>query len=264
MTTEIYVFFTAVLLVQLVTLAVLLRGRLPTVFEPVAAPGKNTDTIIVDTCALIDGRIQDLLSAGFITGQLYIPRRVIEELQYLADHGDAHKRSRARFGLDVVQRLQDTAKSQVAVLERGQDSEAEVDDLLISLTKTYQASLYTTDYNLNKVARIHDVSVLNVNELAQALRPIHLPGESVTVKIVQKGEGPAQGVGYLEDGTMTVVENAANRIGQQITGEVERMLQTEAGKMIFARAGKRGDQGNGGPKTHRSGQPNRGKQRQKT
>lgn len=249
MPTELYVLLAAVLLLQAATVYFINKKQGSTNSKQNVK--KGSDTIIVDTCALIDGRIQDLLNAGFITGQLYIPRRVIEELQYLADYGDAHKRSRARFGLDVVQNLQEKSKEQVSVLEDKSDSSQEVDDLLIELAQKYEASLYTTDYNLNKVARIRDVQVLNVNELAHALRPIHLPGESVTVKIVQKGEGSAQGVGYLEDGTMTVMENAANRIGQHVTGEVERMLQTEAGKMMFARA-QRKSNGNSSNKQPRN------------
>lgn len=251
MPTELYILLIAVLLLQAGTLFFISKKQHGSTNIKQSVK-KGSDTIIVDTCALIDGRIQDLLNAGFITGQLYIPRRVIEELQYLADYGDAHKRSRARYGLDVVQNLQEKSKQQVSVLEDNSDSSQEVDDVLIELAQKYEASLYTTDYNLNKVARIRDVQVLNVNELAHALRPIYLPGESVTVKIVQKGEGASQGVGYLEDGTMTVMENASGRIGQHVTGEVERMLQTEAGKMMFARAPRKNHTGNSQNKQQRN------------
>lgn len=190
--------------------------------------------IILDTCALIDGRIQDVMKAGFISEQLFIPQRVVEELQFLADHGDAHKRSRARFGLDVAQNLQDFAPNKVTIIE-GEYPHKPVDDVLILLAKEYGAALYTTDYNLNKVARLHGVNVLNINELAHAIRPILLPGENVTVKIVQKGESRTQGVGYLEDGTMAVIEGAAQLVGTQVSASIDRMLQTEAGKMVFAR-----------------------------
>lgn len=200
----------------------------------VPAPHKM---IILDTCALIDGRIRDLVKAGFIVQRLGVPKRVIEELQFLADHGDTHKRSRARFGLDVVQTLQDNNDEQVVIIEGGSE-DAPVDDVLVTLALEHDAALYTTDYNLNKVARIRGVLVLNVNELAHALRPIYLPGDTVTVKIVQKGEGSSQGVGYLEDGTMTVVDGASGRIGVEVTAHVERMLQTEAGKMVFATLGR--------------------------
>lgn len=204
---------------------------------------KSSDggTIILDTCALIDGRIQDLVKSGFVAQQLYIPQRVIEELQFLADHGDAHKRSRARFGLDVAQTLQELAPSKVTLIS-GDFKDKQVDDVLVLLAKRYNAALYTTDYNLNKVARIHGVNVLNVNELAHAIRPILLPGEKVTVKIVQKGESRTQGVGYLEDGTMAVIEGAAQLVGQQVSASIDRMLQTEAGKMVFARMERKDQQ----------------------
>lgn len=258
-TTETYILLAGTLALQATTLyMVALRHKR----RPEESPARSTGSgaVIVDTCALIDGRIRDLLDAGFITQQLYIPSRVVQELQYLADHGDAHKRSRARFGLDVVQKLQEASHDQVSVIEDSEGSDEQVDDVLVSLALEHDASLYTTDYNLNKVARIHGVPVLNVNELAHALRPIHLPGESVTVKIVQKGEAHSQGVGYLEDGTMTVVEGAAQRIGQHVTAEVERMLQTEAGKMVFARMGR----GNGNGAGHQQRKaPSANRQRNK-
>lgn len=210
-------------------------------------------SVIVDTCALIDGRIRELARAGFITQRIYVPKRVLEELQYMADHGDAYKRSRARYGLDIARSLQeDIGNDQVEVIGGAEDVR-EVDDALIELALERNASLYTTDYNLNKVARIRGVKVMNVNELAHALRPVFLPGESVTVKVVQKGESSMQGVGYLEDGTMTVIEGAASRIGTVVNAKVERMLQTEAGKMVFASIDRnaRGDTSKG---QHAAGQ----------
>lgn len=226
-----YIVIAAVLALQAATIFKLRTTQRPD--TPAAKGSAEQSSIVVDTCALIDGRIQDLVKAGFVTQRLYVARRVIEELQYLADHGDAHKRARARFGLDVVQSLQEAAPEQVTIIENVQQ-DIPVDDALVKLALQYNAALYTTDYNLNKVARIHGVHVLNVNELAHALRPIHLPGEKVTVKIVQKGESHTQGVGYLEDGTMTVVEGASKRMGAHVTADVDRMLQTEAGKMVFA------------------------------
>lgn len=247
----------AVIILQVATLTVVYR-RKPATMSPVSQENTAKTAIILDTCALIDGRIRDLLDAGFITQKLYIPQRVIEELQYLADNGDAHKRSRARFGLDVVQGLQDAANERVAVIEstKADTADLEVDELLVQLALEHSASLYTTDYNLNKVARIRGVTVLNVNELAHAIRPVHLPGEQISVKIVQKGESASQGVGYLEDGTMTVVEGAAQRIGAHVTAEVERMLQTEAGKMVFARLERVNSHGNNGNKRRRSDKSN--------
>lgn len=198
-------------------------------------PRQRRSSVVLDTCALIDGRVKELVTTGFIDAQLIIPQRVIDELQYLADHGDAHKRSRARFGLDVVQDIQAIATTDVIILHDNLDRSMETDTALIDIAHKQGAQLYTTDYNLNKVARIKGVNVLNVNELAHALRPLRLPGETIEVKIVQKGASNAQGVGYLEDGTMVVIENTSRRIGQKVIARVDRMLQTEAGKMVFAK-----------------------------
>ncbi|HXH27246.1 MAG TPA: PIN domain-containing protein, partial [Candidatus Acidoferrum sp.] len=164
--------------------------------------------MIMDTCALIDGRIIDIAKSGFVTQNLVIPQFVIAELQYLADNGDSHKRERARFGLDVIRDLQDMRRVTVMIAREQFPNIKEVDDKLIALAKQYGAMLYTTDYNLNKVAQIEGIHVLNVNELAQALRPHRLPGEKLEIKITQVGQDKTQGVGYLEDGTMVVVEKA--------------------------------------------------------
>jgi uncharacterized protein YacL len=195
---------------------------------------KTGQTTILDTCALIDGRILELTNNGFMSGPLIIPQFILGELQHLADGSDAHKRERARFGLEVVQQLQ--ANNAVAVIIDNTEYPdiKEVDDKLVALAQKRQARLYTTDYNLNKVADIKGVTVLNVNELSQQLRPLALPGESKTIKIVQKGSNRNQGVGYLEDGTMVVVDGAARSIGKTVTAEVTRIHQTVAGKMIFA------------------------------
>lgn len=190
--------------------------------------------ILLDTCALIDGRIIAIAQSGFLSQRIAIPQFVIAEMQYLADHGDSHKRERARFGLDVVRELQGMEHTHVSITRDDFANLREVDDKLIALAKRYSAMLYTTDYNLNKVAQIEGVSVLNVNELAHALRPHHLPGEQIDIKIAQVGQDPSQGVGYLEDGTMVVVEQAGRKIGQRLHVEFSRMLQTQAGKMMFA------------------------------
>lgn len=190
--------------------------------------------LILDTCALIDGRIIDIAKAGFIPQSVVIPQFIIAELQFLADHGDSHKRERARYGLDVIRDLQDLRRTKVTIAREQYKNIKEVDDKLIALAKQYGGMLYTTDYNLNKVAQIEGVVVLNVNELAQALRPRRLPGERVEIKITQLGQDKTQGVGYLEDGTMVVVEKAGSKLGQRIMVEFSRMLQTQAGKMMFA------------------------------
>ena len=190
--------------------------------------------LILDTCALIDGRIVELSKSGFVPDELIVPEFIVHELQMLADGTDSQKRSRARYGLDVVKELQDSRHCTVTI-DRSKILEKQAtDDKLVALAKKTGAQLYTTDYNLNKVAEIEGVRVLNVNELAQQLRPIALPGEHMKIKIVQRGSNPKQGVGYLDDGTMLVVDGAANQIGKTIEVEISRMHQTVAGKMLFA------------------------------
>ncbi len=203
-----------------------------------ANPKQDSKTIL-DTCALIDGRIVELTNNGFINGPVVIPQFILSELQHLADGSDAHKRERARFGLEVVQQLQAANQPDVVVDSSEFSDIKEVDDKLVALAQKLQARLYTTDYNLNKVADIKGVTVLNVNELAQQLRPVALPGETKSVKIVQKGSNKNQGVGYLDDGTMVVVDGAVRAIGKTIDVEVTRIHQTVAGKMIFAELKKR-------------------------
>jgi len=189
--------------------------------------------MILDSCALIDGRITELCRLGFVPDELIVPDFVIHELQMLADGSDSHKRERARYGLDVVRELQDSKHANV-IIHRSAKSNQPTDDKLVALAKRLGAGLYTTDYNLNKVADIEGVQVLNVNELAQQLRPTALPGERKTVKVLQKGSNPKQGVGYLDDGTMIVIDDAANQINKIVEVEVTRIHQTMAGKMLFA------------------------------
>jgi len=190
--------------------------------------------LVMDTSGLIDGRILEIARSGFTPGQLIIPQFVIKELQLLADGNDSHKRERARFGMDVVKELQNTKSCNVIISTQEIKDIKTTDEKLVVLAKKLGAQLYTTDYNLNKVADIEGVTVLNVNELAQHLRPVALPGELKTIKIVQKGSSRDQGVGYLDDGTMVVVEGGARKIGKKVDIEVTRMHQTVAGKMIFA------------------------------
>lgn len=190
--------------------------------------------MVTDTSGLIDGRIVPIAKAGFVPQLIIVPRFVVAELQFLADNGDSQKRERARFGLDVIRELQELRVVEVAIARDDYAKIAEVDDKLIAIAKAYGAMLYTTDYNLNKVAQIEGVAVLNVNELAHALRPPLLPGEKVEIKITQIGQDKTQGVGYLEDGTMVVVERAASKLGQRLVVVCSRMIQTQAGKMMFA------------------------------
>lgn len=190
--------------------------------------------LILDTCALIDGRIVELSKLGFVPDTLIVPEFVVHELQMLADGSDTHKRDRARYGLDVVRILQDSKSCEVLIDQTRIEDKHEVDDKLVELAKRLSAQLYTTDFNLNKVADIEGVKVLNVNELAQELRPVALPGERKEVKIVQKGSNPQQGVGYLEDGTIVVIDKAAQYQGKKVSAEITRIHQTAAGKMLFA------------------------------
>ncbi len=190
--------------------------------------------VVLDTSAIIDGRILELTASGFMPENLVIPQFVLAELQMLADGKDPHKRERARYGLDVVKQLQESKNCKVRIERGAFEQIAEVDDKLVALAKQLKARLYTTDYNLNKVADIEGITVLNVNELAQQMRPIVLPGETRQVKIIQKGSSPKQGVGYLDDGTMVVVDNAAGKIGKSVSVTFSKTFQTQAGKMLFA------------------------------
>ncbi len=191
--------------------------------------------VILDSCGLIDGRIIEIHKAGFIGAPLIIPEFIIAELQLLADGKDAYKRERARFGLEVAKQLRAEPGGTVNVSTQAFPTIKAVDDKLVALAQRVPASLYTTDYNLGKVAAIKGVTVLNVNELAQHLRPSALPGEPVTVKLIQKGQTKNQAVGYLGDGTMVVVDDATKLIGKTVELMVTRSHQTASGKMIFAK-----------------------------
>lgn len=197
-------------------------------------PGLGGRRIILDSCALIDGRIIELVKTGFVGDELVIPKFILRELQHLADGSDSHKRERARFGLETAITLQEIAKK-VTIEDADYASTLKTDDKLIILAKERKGALCTTDYNLNKVASVEGVQVLNINELAQGLRPVALPGEQHTVKIVQKGSNKNQGVGYLDDGTMIVVDGGSKYIGRTVHVVMDHMLQTVAGKMAFAK-----------------------------
>lgn len=192
-------------------------------------------SMLVDTSVLMDGRVVDLAKTGFLLGQVIVPKSVMAEMQFLADGADHAKRERARMGMDVVKQLQDILKGSFKLLQDGIRTENGVDERLISLAKETDSSILTLDYNLNKVAQVEGVQVLNINELAKSLRMVHLPGDFVSIELTQKGQGSDQGVGYLSDGTMVVVENAKKHIGKSVEIEIIRSLQTDAGKMMFAK-----------------------------
>ena len=196
---------------------------------------KQARPILVDTSVLIDGRIIAVAKSGFIGDTLVIPRSVIGELQFLADNADHEKRARARYGLDVVKELQNMPHVQVEILQDGSKAAEGVDERLLNLAKKHSAVICTIDYNLNKVAVVEGIAVLNVNELAQSLRMAYLPGEKMLLELVQKGQDAHQAVGYLQDGTMVVIEHASKNIGQTVEIEFIRSLQTAAGRMMFAK-----------------------------
>ncbi len=201
--------------------------------------GSKKSFKILDTSVIIDGRIADIAETGFLDGVLVIPQFVLRELQLVADSADSMKRNRGRRGLDILQRIQKMPDLNVQILEDDFPHLRDVDMKLIELAKTYDCKIVTNDFNLNKVAQLHGVEVLNINELANALKPIVLPGETMRVFILKEGKEYNQGVAYLDDGTMVVVDNAKKMISKTIDVSVTSVLQTTAGKMIFGRYDER-------------------------
>jgi len=190
---------------------------------------------LLDTSAIIDGRIADMADTGFLDGTLAVPEFVLHELQMVADSSDGSKRQRGRRGLDILQRMQSNPQLTVEIIEEDYPQIKEVDLKLIELAKKLRAKIVTNDFNLNKVAHVHKVPVLNINDLANSLRPVVLPGERMNIVILKEGKEYNQGVGYLDDGTMVVVDNARRLIGRAIEITVTSVLQTASGKMIFGR-----------------------------
>ena len=203
------------------------------------------DVKILDTSVIIDGRIADVAETGFLTGTLIVPQFILRELQQVADSPDSSKRQRGRRGLDMLNRLQNNNSLDIQIVETDFPSVREVDLKLIELGKQLDAVIVTNDFNLNKVAQLRGVTVLNINELANALKPVVLPGESMRVFILKEGKEYNQGVAYLDDGTMVVVDNARRLIGKNADIAVTSVLQTTAGKMIFGRLAEDADTGNG-------------------
>lgn len=195
-------------------------------------PGKKN---ILDTSVIIDGRILDILDTGFLAGELVVPRFVLNELQLIADSSNPLKRTRGRRGLDILNMIRSNSTSDVVIDETDYGEISAVDEKLVRLTKNLNGNLLTNDYNLNKVAELNGVQVLNVNDLTNALKPVVLPGETMLVNIIKEGKERGQGVGYLDDGTMIVVEGGRNRIGREIEVMVTSVLQTAAGRMIFSK-----------------------------
>ncbi|MBN1147833.1 MAG: PIN domain nuclease [Anaerolineales bacterium] len=194
--------------------------------------GRN---ILLDTSVIIDGRIADIARTGFLAGTLLIPRFVLNELQYIADSPDVLRRQRGRRGMEVLAQLQKDTTVPVRISDIDVEGVREVDDKLVVLARQLRSPILTNDYNLNRVADLQGVAVLNVNELANAVKSVFLPGESISVNIIQEGREAGQGIAYLDDGTMVVVEDGRGRINNRVDVTVNKILQTAAGRMIFAR-----------------------------
>jgi uncharacterized protein YacL len=205
-----------------------LRGAL----QQESAPGNDN---ILDTSVIIDGRIADVCETGFLDGRLVVPQFILTELQAVADSSDNLKRNRGRKGLDVLQRLQRHPDLDVVLLEQDYPGIREVDQKLVAMAKDLRGKLVTMDFNLNQVAQLHGIQVLNINDLANALKPVVLPGETIHVFILKQGKEERQGVAYLDDGTMVVVDDARNAVGSTIPVTITSVLQTTVGKMFFAR-----------------------------
>lgn len=221
----------------------MLRSRLPGKGGE-SNPNSNPDgsdtqtgerTILLDTSVIIDGRIADIARTGFMVGTLMIPRFVLNELQYIADSADSLRRQRGRRGMEVLSQMQKESTVPVRISDIDVEGVREVDDKLVILARQLRSPILTNDYNLNRVAELQGVIVLNVNELANAVKSVLLPGESLVVNIIQEGREAGQGVGYLDDGTMVVVEDGRTQINTQANVTVTKVLQTAAGRMIFAR-----------------------------
>jgi uncharacterized protein YacL len=192
-------------------------------------------TILLDTSVIIDGRVADIAKTGFLPGPLIIPRFVLNELQYIADSSDSLRRQRGRRGMDVLTELQKATSVVVRISDVDVEGAKEVDDKLVILARQMKCPILTNDFNLNRIAELQGVVILNINELANAVKSVVLPGEIMTVNVIQEGKEANQGVGYMEDGTMVVVENGNKFLNKQITVVITKILQTAAGRMVFAR-----------------------------
>ena len=238
---QIVEFFDSFLLIVLPYLGLMLGVKHGEWLEPARlislfrAAGPERRYKVLDTSVIIDGRIADVCDTGFVDGTIVIPQFVLKELQLVADSGDSMKRNRGRRGLDILQRIQKMSGVEVMISDVDFPDVREVDLKLIDLARTLQGKIVTNDFNLNKVAQLRGVSVLNVNELANSLKPVVLPGEQMKVFILKEGKEYNQGVAYLDDGTMVVVDNARRMISKTIDIVVTSVLQTTAGKMIFGR-----------------------------
>ena len=203
--------------------------------EGPATQWAESRTILLDTSVIIDGRIADIARTGFLPGSLLIPRFVLNELQYIADSPDSLRRQRGRRGMEVLAQLQREPTIPVRITDIDVEGVREVDDKLVILARQMRCPILTNDFNLNRIAELQGVTILNINELANAVKSVMLPGEVLCIRIIQEGKEPSQGVGYMDDGTMVVVENGREHINKEVNVLVTKVLQTAAGRMIFAR-----------------------------
>jgi uncharacterized protein YacL len=213
----------------------ILRNRLPVPHDERDAGGQAGRSVLLDTSVIIDGRIPDIARTGFIAGPMLVPSFVLLELQHIADSADGLRRQRGRRGLDILNRMQKDSGIALRITDMDVEGVREVDDKLVILAKQMRAPILTNDYNLNRVAELQGVTVLNINELANAVKAVYLPGEMMDVRVIQEGKEVGQGVGYLDDGTMVVVEDGREFIDRTIPVMVTKVLQTAAGRMIFSR-----------------------------
>ena len=215
-------------------IANLFRSRLPGALEEDLDSGQSR-SLLLDTSVIIDGRIADIAHTGFLSGPMLVPSFVLNELQHIADSSDSLRRQRGRRGLDILNRLQKDNSIAFRITDLDVEGVREVDDKLVILARQLRLPIVTNDYNLNRVAELQGVTVLNINELANAVKTVYLPGESIEVHVLQEGKESGQGVGYLDDGTMVVVEDGKDSINETTSVTVTKVLQTAAGRMIFAR-----------------------------
>jgi uncharacterized protein YacL len=201
-----------------------------------ASSGGGETQVVVDTSAIIDGRIADIVDSGFLYHRLVIPHFVLDELQRIADSSDTQRRARGRRGLDILGRLQKDGPTPIDIVDDDPTEAGDVDAKLVALARARGAAILTNDFNLNRVADLQSIRVLNINSLANALKPALLPGDSLLIKVITEGKEAGQGVGYLDDGTMVVVEGGARMVGQELEVAVTRVLQTVMGRMVFAQA----------------------------
>ncbi|MDO8426298.1 MAG: PIN domain-containing protein [Deltaproteobacteria bacterium] len=202
---------------------------------PSSQAKSKSSGLIIDTSVIIDGRIAEVCETGFLDGELIVPQFVLQELQYIADSPDPVKRARGKRGLDVLKSIQSSKKVDVSITERDFPDIREVDSKLVALAKELHGKIVTNDANLNKVAELHGVNVLNLNKLATAMKPVVLPGEVMNILVLKEGKEHGQGVGYLEDGTMVVIDNAREHLGKSIDVSITSVLQTTGGRMIFSK-----------------------------